>query len=164
MIARPDPIFAGTAVARLSRIMVGQNTFVSAVLLIRSHGLTTQLISEKLGLEPTASRWSVVSLSEEHVEHKDEAHLFIVDVRRQFLRRLPTDLPRTMELVLKELLAKLEPVGHRLDQIREDASIRLICTLGYSGQPEWVTLSEDLLRRIVSLKIPLTFCAAPLER
>ncbi len=146
---------------------------VSVALFITSRELTTSQISEQLGLQPTSSEAKGTDMlnssqmrevfPEGHPPLRYPWHLFRLKVARQLFRDDPLALAKLLEVLLDELLQKIEPVADRLHSLSDRVFAELECLYTFRRRVESLTLPKALLRRIAALDLSLRVVLAPAE-
>jgi hypothetical protein len=64
---------------------------------------------------------------------------------------------------IEEVLQQVELVADRLDTMRSQVSVDLMCVYGSIPKPEWFLLPAELVSRLAALKLSLTVFLTPME-
>lgn len=144
---------------------------VTVALQITSRELTPSDIAQQLGLEPTGAYLKgaeMLSGLKELIRDADPPlrypwHSFVLEVTRKYFKDHPLTSAKMLEVLLDELLQKIEPVAGRLHSLRDRVSAGLECAYGSRQKPEWFSLSGHLLQRISALGLSIRVLLAPLE-
>ena len=128
-------------------------TLATAALFITSETMTSEQISESIGLRPMADRKRLSGFDPEMVHPTSKANVFRFEVRHRVTEKFPDSTCEALRTAIEDLLGKVEPLADRLDQIRPKTSVQIMCVYASGQTPDWVILSDTLLQRLAALKV-----------
>ena len=142
----------------------------AAGLYLRSRELTCAVIAQRLGLEPSRTVDKGSPLPSKDFDElggrpiRTRNHMFILEVRRSYLRANSVTAPNVLEEVLDELLMKVEPVAGKLEELRDSVSRGLQCFFVSPDNPGGFRLSREIFRRIAALQLSASFHVGTIRR
>lgn len=137
--------------------------FVQAELCITSRELTPEHISETLGIQPTRVSHKGDPLAVTLPGVADSHHRFVLQVRHAVTSTSAQAAGRMLSNAIEEVLQQVELVADRLDTMRSQVSVDLMCVYGSIPKPEWFLLPAELVSRLAALKLSLTVFLTPME-
>lgn len=137
-----------------------RNILFTVSLIISSAELTPNDIAERLQLKPTTFRNKEFS-SPGCKKGCEPQNYFNYEILQTVVRTSSLTGRDLVERNLAKLLDVIEPLAFRLESLREHASMQLSCAVASPSNSEWFVLSENIIARINTLRLPVAIFLLP---